>query len=255
MGAGTSSQQQSQTQQSQTQPWDKAIPQLTNILGQIGQQPLGPTSGQQGAASNLVSGANAIPQMGPSVTSAISNYLNPNFLNPNSNPFLGPAIQGLNQQIGSGIAGQFAGAGRDPSGNAQASEAIARGESQADMPLLLNQFNTNAGLQQGAIGQLPSIAQSYLTPGTAQLGAATQQAQLPLANTLAAEQATIPIAGLGSQTQGSGQAQGSYTMSPIQQMAMLFGGGGTSPFSAATNAGGGILGSLAKFGGMDFIGA
>jgi hypothetical protein len=261
-GPGTSSQSQQASQK--TQPWAPAIPLLQNQLSQIGSMNLSPSAGQTGAAQNLVGAANEIPNFGGQIGGLANQYLNPNnptlapylqsnYTNPYSNPVLSGALNSLNQQIASGINQQFAGAGRDPSGNAQASRAIAYGQSQADLPLMLGQYNQNVSQQMGALGAQLGLNQAgagfagatpgaYLQPGQAQLGANTIQSQLPLINAMAAEQATIPIAGLGGQSQGTAQSQ--FTPSPMQMAASLFGGGPNSAFSGMTGALSGGLSGL-----------
>jgi len=266
----TTAQQQNQT----TQPWSPAIPSLQNLISQISGGSMTPTAAQTAATSGAVANANAIPNLGPQATGAVNNlfnstngipqagmlgnayqnfqntlspYTSSNYTNPYSNPVLSNAIfnptSGINTQIATGINSLFAGSGRDPSGNADASKAIAIGESQADLPLLLNQYNTNVGQQQGAAssllggasttaqgttnlmqtplmnqiaamqaaGNLPGL---WMGPSTAQIGAANTQYQLPYQNIQAPESELLPIAGLGGQSTGTGTSTTTQPVNP-----------------------------------------
>jgi hypothetical protein len=208
------------TQSTNTSPWQPAQPELKKALTQIGTQPLTPSGFQTGAANAAVTAASNIPNFGPGVAGTVQNYLSPNFTDPYKNPALSSAFDALNQQISKSVMSQFQGAGRDPAGNAQAPQAIARGEGQAEAPILANEYNTLLGFQQNApqiAGMIPGLS---MQPSQAQLSAATQQAGLPLMNVLGAEQATLPIAGLGGQS--TGYSTGSYTPSPYSVASNTF---------------------------------
>lgn len=272
--SGQTSQTTQQSQNQTTQPWQPTIPSLTNLVSSISGIPTGVTSPQQAALASMVNAGSAIPNEGANATTATNNlfnsqngvpqagmwndayqtyqntvapYLNPNYTNPMTNPVLSKAIfdptSGLNAQIASGINSEFAGAGRDPAGNADASKAIAIGESQADLPLLLNQYNTNVGTQLGAAGGLVSNAGSTATgttglmqtplmnsiagaqlagnlpglwmgPSQANYSAATTAYQAPFSNLQAPESELVPIAGLGGQSTGTGTSTTSQPVNP-----------------------------------------
>jgi hypothetical protein len=252
-------------------PWAPAVPSLTNLIGAIGGQGYGLTPEQQAALANMNTSATAIPNFGAQGSNTVSNlfgstngipqagmvgdayntykqtiapYLNSNYTNPMSNPVLNQAIfdpiSGLNKQISTGIASEFAGAGRDPAGNADASKAIAAGESQADLPLLLNQYNTNVGTQLGALSGLQSTAGSaanteaqlnqlpfmnqiaalqqagqlpglYTAPAAAQYGAANTQFGAPFSNINIPLGMLSGVAGLGGSQAGTSAQTGATT--------------------------------------------
>jgi len=264
--AQTSANNQTQNQAATTNPWANTLPYLQNIIQQIGAGGTPLTSPQSSALASLQSSANAVPNFGAAGAGATQNalsysnapqvgiwnqaygnlqntmapYLDPNYLNPYTNATLQPALTALNQQIGSNIAGQFAGAGRDPAGNADASKAIALGESQAEAPLLLGQYNQNVAQQQGAAnalygagsgtatgtaglntqalanqllgiqagGALPGL---YTAPAEAQLGAANTIYGQPYQNTAIPQSLLTQLAGLGGQTTGTGTTAGTGT--------------------------------------------
>ncbi len=185
---------------------------------------------------------------------ALSPYLQSNYLNPMSNPYTGQAMNTLNQDITNQIQGQFAGAGQG-FGPAEA-QALARGLGQGESGVLFNQYNQNVGAQQGAAGQnmniagqanqgllgnaqagvgnLGNIANATNLGPLAQLQAASMAYNLPLAQLGGVEGLTLPIAGLGGQTQGQSNTQSQYNPSPWSMAlggAGLFGGGANSAAS------------------------
>lgn len=187
---------------------------------------------------NRLFGASTTPQQGMlsdsfnSAAAALRPMLTPGYTNPMTNPELGGALSTLNTDISNEIAGQFAAAGRPLGTNAAGTQALARGLAQGEAPLLANEFNTLLGNQLAAASALPQLAgqtaggltaqqqsqygnwlqamqaagmiPGMLTqPGMANLTAADLQAQLPLANLQQIEGLTVPIAGLGAQSQGT----------------------------------------------------
>jgi hypothetical protein len=204
------------------------------------------------------------------LSSAYQNYqnqLNP-IANQNNDPTQTPGIQSLldtiRSDVGNSVNGMFAGAGRDLSGLNQ--QTLARGIAQGEAQPLLNQYNQNVQNQMGAAGNLfnaggstASGLQDLAQQGYANraqgldvgvngipaaqnagaqgiLNAASLQRNLPLQNLGGLLGLTLPIAGLGGQSTGTSNTQGSYTMSPVQQFAaigqglggygkFLFGGG------------------------------
>jgi hypothetical protein len=273
----------SQTQQSQTAPWQAAQPDLTSILGQlnplISNSGLTPTessaigqlsqnaaqgnpfTGQiTGLASNLLNGGNATSQASnlqsglSGLQSQLTPYANGSMIGNN------PALQAQLAQIASDttnqVNGQFAAAGRAFSGANQ--QALARGISQGEAPVIASQYNqdvanqmnaanslynaqnttsgTLSGLNQQALAnQLQGVssaqgalnAQNYAPQQ--QLALAQLAQSIPAQNLQLLAQIGVPIAGLGSQTNGT--TQGTQDMSGAQQFGAIAGG----------------LGSLAKF--------
>lgn len=177
----------------------------------------------------------------------LSPYANGQNLDPSQNPATAAMIDRITNQVGNSINGQFAGAGRDMSGMNQ--KAIASGLSEGLAPTLFGQYNQNVQNQLGAAGSLfnaggqtASGLQNFNQQGfqnqatgldtalngipAAQnnqsnqiLQAQAQARGLPLQNLGMLEGLTIPLAGLGGTSSGTstGNTQGSYTMSPVQQ--------------------------------------
>ncbi len=268
---GSSGSQQQQTS-SQTSPWAPAQPELKNILGSVGGINTSVSPYQQNALSQIQSNAGGLPNYGPSLSNlvgsqlngvpnqnnmisgaydktsgALNPFLNPNYLNPMSNPYTGSAMNTLNQDITNQIQGQFAGAGQG-FGPAEA-QALARGLGQGESGVLFNQFNNNAGQIQTAanqymsnagqanqgflnntqagVGNLGNIANATNLGPLAQLQAASMAYNLPLAQLGGVEGLTLPIAGLGGQTQGQSNTQSQYNpslLSQIQQGVAIGGG-------------------------------
>ena len=288
MGSGPS-QTTNTSQQSSTQPWTPAQPLLMSILGQLGQAPTGATPDQLNAISQIQQGAGNIPGFGQqgantvnqafnlntdpqqaslaSGIGALSPMLSKNWMDPSTNPFLGPAMQTLNQDITNQIGGQFAAAGRPIGTNAAGGQALARGLAQGEGGLLANEFNTLAGQTQGAAGMLPGmtgamtgqqmapiqsgaqgmglagmLSSLFTQPGIANLSAAGLGAAAPTINLANLEQLGIPIAGLGAQSQGTSNSTTQQSSSPWSN---LIGGA----------AGGlGLLGQSGAFGSAGWLG-
>jgi hypothetical protein len=282
---GQSSQQQQQQQTSsgttsQTQnPWAAAQPLLGGILGQAGMLAgnTGANPYQQQAITGLANQAMAgnpwLPQMAANTTALLggggataqiptlqnaytayqgqlSPFTSPGYLDPNSNPYLAPALATQQSDITNAINSEFAAAGG--SGSPQQAQALARGLSQGLAGPLLSQYNTNVGTALGAGGagfgaanttaqgitgltqqQLANQAQgfnqatNYLTaaaqPYQNLFNAGTLQQQIPQQNLGFLAQLGVPIAGLGGTTtatstgQQTGNINATYNPSVVQQ--------------------------------------
>lgn len=210
--------QQTQAQNSQTAPWAPAQPMLNSILGQIGNAPIGATSGQTAATNQLATAAGSVPSFAAPATNAVSGMFNtsttpqqntltdaygkvsgalspmldPGYTNPYTNPALRSAMGTMNSDISNQIGGEFAAAGRPVGTNADSAQALARGLSQGEGGLLANEFNTLTSQQQGAAGQLTGAAGSTA-------GGVTAQQQVPLQNELTGISAAGAIPGLVTQ--------------------------------------------------------
>lgn len=213
----------------------------TGAVGQIASEAGGvPSFGAAGAgAVNNLFGSNTTPQQNMltnaygQTSAALSPMLDPGYTNPMTNPQLGAAMSTLNSDITNQIGGEFAAAGRPIGTNADAGQAVARGVSQGEAGLLANEFNTLSGNQLTAANQLMGAAGATASgvtgqqqaqlgnqlqgiqaagaipglmtqPGTTALTAANLQAGLPGINVPGLEGMTIPIAGLGAQSSGTG---------------------------------------------------
>lgn len=276
----------SEFQTSNTQPWTAAQPMLYSILSQLGMAPTGATPQQMQAIQQIVQEAGGVPSFGPQGISAVdqafnvntnpqqaalntgigalSPVLNANWMNPATNPYLGPAMSTLNQDITQQIEGQAAAAGRPFGTNADTTQALARGLSQGEAGLLTNEFNTLEGQTAGAAGMIPGLTGAITgqqlapieagfqgiqgagaipglltAPGQSALGAAGLYASSPTINLSNLEGLTLPIAGLGAESQGT--MQGTSTTTQNQ-----------SPWS---NIIGGSLGGLGLLGGTGAFGS
>ncbi len=190
----------SETQQnSQTNPWAPAIPSLMGIINQAngvsGGNPA-PTATQSGAFNQLESNAaQGDPNAGairdlstgllnsqswaPMATDAykslqdsLGGIANMN-VDPTQNPEIAKMLETVRNDISNQVNGQFAAAGRDLFGMNQ--QTLARGISQGEAPILLNQYNTNVAQKQAAAQALQQAGAN-----TAQTGAGLDQAQAAL---------------------------------------------------------------------------
>lgn len=274
---GSNSQTTQQSQQSQFSPWAPAIPGLTNIINQLssGGAPL--TGPQASAISALQGEAGTVPSFGPQASNAVNglfntttapqiglwnnaynqsantlgNYLRPDYTNPMTTPGLAQSLATVNEDVTNSIKGMFAGAGRDPSGNADASKALARGLAQGEAPIITSEYNTLSGQQLSAanqllggagstaagtaqLGQIPiqnmiqgigaagALPGLYTAPGAAQLGAANIGQQLPYENLQLPTSLLAGLAGLGGSSSGSGV---STTTQPVNPWTTALGAG------------------------------
>ncbi len=178
MGGQSSS---TQTQQSQSAPWEAAQPMLKTILGQLGTglNNTGLTQAESGAldqlsqnaargnpfsgqisdyAQSLFNGGGANDQAG-NINQNYLNYRNATqplasntSYNPYDTPGLKDAINTITSDVTNSTNGAFAAAGRDFSG--ANSQALARGILQGVAPTIAAQYNQNIQNQQGAARDL-----------------------------------------------------------------------------------------------------
>lgn len=263
----TSSQQ--QQQQSQTQPYAPTIPLLGQDVSAV--QSLfpnyQPTGAETMALSGLASNATSFPSFAQPATNITSSFLggdpsgllrpalnaynsaiNPiatASLDPTQNPAIASALDTVRNDVTNSVNGMFAGAGRDLSG--ANTQTLARGISQGEAPILLNQYNQNVANAQNAAGGLLGAAGSTASamggnqgqgfnfssalpsiinqPQLQQLAAAAAARGLPIQNLAQLEALTLPIAGLGSQSSGTASATGqSDTTSSQSPFSMIMSG-------------------------------
>lgn len=212
----------------------------------------------QNYTSSLLNGGGATDQAG-NINNAYQQYVsqtNPLASNTNYDPYSTPgfsnAVSTLTNDITNQVNGQFAAAGRDMS--PANSTALARGISQGVAPTIAAQYNQNVQNQQGAAnnlygagnttsGLLTALTQQGLanqgagvsaigqgqdalnSGATNTLAAEAQRLGIPLQNLGMLSQIGIPIAGLGSQSSGSGTT--TNQMSGAQQFATILGGIGS----------------------------
>lgn len=246
-GTSTQSQNQQQqstantTQNSTTAPWAAAQPALQGILSQL-QGQLGNTGLTQGQSS-AINGLSD-PALQGKINQAYGQYYNAtnplasntNY-DPMSTPGIGDQLAALKDQITTGVNGQFAAAGRDGSGYNQ--KALGQGLAAGLAPVLTNQYNQNVTNQQNAANNLFGAAGTNvgIQSGLLQQALAAQTAgqQLPFQNLGLLANIGVPIAGLGSQSNGtsnttssgSGTMTGTADMSGAQQFATILGGLGS----------------------------
>lgn len=250
-----------------------AIGQLTQA-GQNG-NPYAPAT--SGAVNTLLNGGGATSQI-PQVQANLDAYraqTNPLASNTNYNPYNTPgfsdALDTANSDISNRINGQFAAAGR--SGSGMNTQTLARGISQADAQAIEDQYNRNVQNQQSAASNLygagnttagtiagmnqnavtnqntgindvgTALTNSIWGPQTA-LTAQELARSIPASNLGLLAQIGIPLAGLGTSSNGTSTTQNNPSL--IQDVATL-GGIGSGPatgLGGVKSAGSGLLGLL-----------
>lgn len=197
---------------------------------------------------------------------------------PTQNPAVQAALQAIQTQVTNSTNGQFAAAGR--SGSGQNSLQLGMGLAQGEAPVLLNQYNQNVSNQQNAANNLyaagntttgalnasqaaanantqtgTQAANDALTaqnqPATATLAAQELGQQIPAQNLGLLAQIGIPIAGMSTNSTGSGTSNTTNNpslLSGIQQgaqtAASLFGSSGGAGGTGGTSAISGLLALL-----------
>jgi Chaperone of endosialidase len=198
MGGQSSS---TQTQQSQSAPWEAAQPMLQGILGQL--NPLIQNSGLNSTESNAISQLSQNAAQGNPYASQIGGFVSNLFngggataqapalqnglstlqsqLTPYANGSMignNPALQAQLDQIASDttnqVNSQFAAAGRDGSGMNQ--QTLARGIAQGEAPVIAGQYNQDVANQLSAANALYGAQNSTsgLLSGLTQQGLANQ---------------------------------------------------------------------------------
>lgn len=239
-------------------------PGMESAFGQLesNAQQGNPFAGQiGGVVGNLLNGGGATAQA-PAIQSAFDTFkaqTNPLASNTNYDPMQTPgladSLKTMMGDIGTSINGQFAAAGRDLSG--MNTQTLARGLTQGLAPILTQQYNQNVQNQQGAASNLYNAGNTTggLLAGLNQQGIANQvqgvtsandaltaqnygpatllqleqlKQGIPMQNLGLLTQIGVPIAGLGSQSQGTSTTKQpwSQTFSQVAGgLGSLFGGG------------------------------
>lgn len=234
----TTTQDQSQTQNSTTNPWSAATPLLQSLITKYQGINTDPTAAQTSATSNLVDAASGVPNFTPQATSAVNsmfgnagmlnnsfNTLNKNLgamasganLDPYSTPGFGDAIKTAMSDITNQVKGVYAGSGRDPAGAGSFAGSLGRGLTQGIAPTIAAQSNINTGNMLNANNTLYNAGNSTVGALNSNTGAALggagmlpgiatapAQAQVGAAN---AQQA-LPYANLLAQLQAAGMLGG-----------------------------------------------
>lgn len=256
MPGGTPEKTEKQTAQS-TSPWAPAQPMLMDILRRYGGMNTDVTGGQAGALGELRSAAGNIPNFGGQATGLAENLfsgggananapmltgaydslrqsyapmLSPDFVNPYSNPAITGALDTMRGDITNSIRGKWAAAGR--TGSPGELQALGRGISQGQAPVLMDQYNKNLAAQAQAIqgqfgaggatatglanmnqmdignrlsgmGVAGAVPGMLMQPGQARYGVENMIYGQPYQNLGMLQQGVGPIAAMGSQSQGT----------------------------------------------------
>ena len=190
-----------------TTPWAATSGLLGNLLDRIGGLSPDLTAAKSGAFGQLAANASAGnpwasriggvadtllagggPDRTPTVNAAYDQYraaltlfARGDYLDPAADPALRPYLDVLKDDVSNQVNGMFAGAGRDLSGMNQ--QALARGITQAEAPVLLDAYNRAVAGQRSAIdalygaggqtaGLLSNLDQTRLANQQAGIGAA-----------------------------------------------------------------------------------
>jgi len=236
-------------------PWAPSVPLLTDILGQAGGLSANatPTANETAALGGLQDAASATAALNPQINQLAQDQLAGNgvgtgaaginsalktqadALNPIAsgsmigadNPYLQSLLDTVKNKVTNSVGDTFAGAGRSFSG--AHAQALGTGLTNAEAPMLLNQYNTERGNQvtaandlvnnsiagSGALdssavarnavqGGAAGTAATTYDPFTTMLSGANYGRNIPV-NALQAESNLIlPIAGAGGQTSQTG---------------------------------------------------
>jgi hypothetical protein len=203
----------SQNSKSQQDPWAPAVPYLEKFLKQTGtvgkNAGAGLTPGQSAAfgqlKDNALQGSPWVAQQSQlagdlygtadrtgivgdaygALQGQLGDYASGKYLDPMSNPQMQAMLQQVGDDAANRVNAQFAGAGRDLSGANQ--QAVGRGVTQAQLPLLLDQYNRAQGQQFDAAKTLYGAGSDT---ASTQAGLDAQRAQLRGAGAAAGQTAT-----------------------------------------------------------------
>ncbi len=219
----------------------------------------GPTAGQTSAYSTLINNASAGDPYAPQISKLASDqfgatsnsgqvqdaykalqgnlggYANGSNLDFSTNPYIQQMLSTVGNSAANQVEQEFAGSGRDITGNAAGQKALGTGVTNAELPILSNLYTTEQGNQITAANDLNNAANTAATTAqgldagalaTRQGGIATgnsaiaannyapntilnldQQLQsLPATDLAQYASLLLPAAGLGSQTTGTSNA-------------------------------------------------
>lgn len=234
---------------------------LTNLNNSVSNLPNFGSTGASGV-NDIFSSANSAPQVGmlntayDTLRSNLGGTASGANLNPYSTPGFSDALNTTMDDITNRTKGVYAASGRDPSGAGSFAQSLGRGLTQGVAPTIASQYNQNYGNMVNANSQLFSGAGStasgignlrsgdtattlaglqgasaipglYSQPATAQLGAANAQYSQPYQNLAQLLQPTTALAGLGSNSTGTGQSTQTSTPSIMSDIGMGISGLGT----------------------------
>ena len=263
MSFGKSSKSQTQSTSQKTDPWAPAIPYLKSFLGDVdaAKGNLGPTGDQLDAfgilKQNAVEGMpflDQIKQLGADqlgttsrtgmvdeayggLKAGLADVAAGKNLDIMNDPRIMAMLKTVGDDVQNRIQGVFAGAGRDVSGNTAGQQAIGKGVTAAQLPILINEFarqqgRTDAAVRDIAQGGVTAAStgqaldkDALATRGTAidtikqymagrDLPANTilqldeQLRNMPLDDLERIAKLFLPVAGLGSQGEGTSKTKG-----------------------------------------------
>lgn len=223
-----------------------------------------PNFGSQGvgAVNNLFNSSTA-PQVGmlQNAYGTLQNNLNPTAsganLNPYSTPGFSDALNTATSDITNATKGVYAGSGRDPSGAGSFAQSLGRGLTQGIAPTIASQYGQNyqnmiaannslfggagttasginnlnqtqLGNQTAGIQAASSIPGLFSSPALAQLGVANTTYGQPFQNLASLLQPSTALAGLGSQSSGSGTSTQTSSPSLLSNIQQGMSAGGTA---------------------------
>lgn len=186
-------------------------------------------------------------------------------LNPYDTPGFGDAIKTAISDATNATKSVYAGSGRDPSGAGSFAQSLGRGITQGISPTIANQYNQNYSNMLGAnnsifgaagstasginnlnqqqltngiagLGAASSLPGLYSSPALAQLGAANAQYSQPFQNLAQLLQPSTALAGLGSQSSGSGTSTQTSQPSLLDSIKSGLGLAGTAASTAGAAA-------------------
>jgi hypothetical protein len=290
---GSTTQNQNQTQVQSTTPWAPAAGVIGGLLSQLGSISANPSAIETnaldrlsalGAAGNPFAGGisglaeTLLAGGGPDGTGMVNNAyrqygraLNPfasgQYVDPSNNSELQKYLQVARDDAANNINAQFAAAGRDLSG--ANSQALGRGITQAEAPILYDAYNQARAQQLGAINSLYGAGNQTagLLSGLDQAKLANQQAGIAAADSATQAQQYGPLLELQAEAQRRGiplqtlAAQMGIAMPSAQAFGTTVGNtSGTTTTSVppwqqlagGLIGGAGLLGSAGKGGGLNF---
>ncbi|WP_257168571.1 tail fiber domain-containing protein [Bradyrhizobium sp. SRS-191] len=229
-----------QTQQSQTQPWQPAQPMLQSILSQVsgGLNNTALTGAETGAldqlkqnaaqgnpyaggigsyAQSLLNGGNALAQAPAAqanlqaLQGQLTPYANGSMIG--NNPALAAQLAQIQNDVGASINGQFAAAGRDFSGANQM--AYGRGVAAAEAPVIAAQYNQDVQNQLAAANALYGAGNTTAS----MLGGMQQQYLANQGQGVTASQAALDAKNYGANATLAEEAQRRGI--PVQALGLL----------------------------------
>ncbi len=258
-----STQAQTQTQASTSDPWAPTQPALKAIMAQVqGQMGNAQMTGAEinQLAGDMLQGGTDRTGMVQGAYDDYKKSMTPYTTmdtNPYSNEAFTKATGYMSDDIGNRIKSQYAASGYSPTGVGDFGKSMGEGIARGVAPTWLDAYNTNENRKTGAIGDLygagnttagllsgmdqTALGNRVAGVGDAQMANSGREEEfrrileaeamkrgIPLGNLAALSSLIVPMAQLGQQTTGTGTStgntQGTQQMSGAQQFATIAGG-------------------------------